>query len=162
MTNKAEAKDVGSIFEGRPKCPPFLRGAMLLALLQTRQTFTGSELAERIGVNDRTLRRYIGELGALGFEVEGRPGFYGGYQLKSVDAIPPLIFSEDEMETILAGLAYIRYPEDEYAERANDLEERIRKLLPEAFLESLRMPLLKKYGEGYQMRVGAKASKSGG
>ena len=162
MTNKAEAKDVGSIFEGRPKCPPFLRGAMLLALLQTGQTFTGSELAERIGVNDRTLRRYIGELGALGFEVEGRPGFYGGYQLKSVDAIPPLIFSEDEMETILAGLAYIRYPEDEYAERANDLEERIRKLLPEAFLESLRMPLLKKYGEGYQMRVEAKAPKSGG
>ena len=162
MTNKAEAKDVGSIFEGRPKCPPFLRGAMLLALLQTGQTFTGSELAERIGVNDRTLRRYIGELGALGFEVEGRPGFYGGYQLKSVDAIPPLIFSEDEMETILAGLAYIRYPEDEYAERANDLEERIRKLLPEAFLESLRMPLLKKYGAGYRMRVEAKAPKSGG
>lgn len=157
MTTDSRRENAGAIFEGRATCPPFLRGALLLTLLQAGGGFTGQELAERLGVNERTLRRYIKDLCALGFEVDSQPGHYGGYYLQSVPATPPIQFQDDEIETILAGLAMLRHPDDEYSERAKNLDIRMQHLLPKSLVNSLSRKLMRKIGEGYQLRQASKS-----
>ncbi|MFJ8648895.1 helix-turn-helix transcriptional regulator [Streptomyces sp. NPDC093546] len=68
----------------------------LLSLLQTRREWSGTELAERLGVTGRTIRRDIGRLRDLGYPVEGTTGHAGGYRLASGTAMPPLLLDDDE------------------------------------------------------------------
>ncbi|GHF70754.1 transcriptional regulator [Streptomyces mashuensis] len=68
----------------------------LLSLLQTRREWSGTELAERLGVTTRTIRRDIDRLRDLGYPVEGTTGHAGGYRLASGTAMPPLILDDDE------------------------------------------------------------------
>ena len=61
----------------------------LIGLFQSRPTWTGPELAERLDVTTRTVRRDIDRLRALGYPVRAGQGVGGGYQLGSGTALPP-------------------------------------------------------------------------
>ncbi|ROO85053.1 putative DNA-binding transcriptional regulator YafY [Actinocorallia herbida] len=68
----------------------------LLSLLQSRADWTGTRLAERLGIGLRTLRRDIQRLRDLGYPVEATPGAAGGYRLGSGASLPPLLLDDEE------------------------------------------------------------------
>lgn len=76
----------------------------MLTLLQARPSWTAPELAERLGVTDRTIRRDITRLRDLGYPVEAEPGPYGGYRLGRGGALPPLLLDDDEAVAVAVGL----------------------------------------------------------
>jgi predicted DNA-binding transcriptional regulator YafY len=76
----------------------------LLSLLQARRDWPGAELAERLGVSGRTIRRDVERLRALGYPVESLTGPAGGYRLRAGAAMPPLLLDEDEAIAIAVGL----------------------------------------------------------
>jgi len=76
----------------------------LLSLLQARRDWPGNELAERLEVSPRTIRRDIGRLRALGYPVESVTGPGGRYRLHAGTAMPPLLLDEDEAIAIAVGL----------------------------------------------------------
>ncbi|BBY95751.1 DeoR family transcriptional regulator [Mycobacterium gallinarum] len=68
----------------------------LLGLLQSRRVWTGEELAERLGVTTRSVRRDVDRLRDLGYPVHASKGHGGGYQLGAGAALPPLLLDPDE------------------------------------------------------------------
>ncbi|MFI9407878.1 helix-turn-helix transcriptional regulator [Nocardia sp. NPDC052316] len=76
----------------------------LLSLLQTRREWTGPELAERLGVTVRTVRRDIERLRALEYPVHAGLGAVGGYRLEAGTALPPLLLDDEEAVAITLGL----------------------------------------------------------
>jgi predicted DNA-binding transcriptional regulator YafY len=72
------------------------RTLRLLSLLQTHRYWPGAELAERLGVSPRTLRRDVDRLRELGYPVEAQRGVDGGYQLAPGAALPPLVIDDEE------------------------------------------------------------------
>jgi predicted DNA-binding transcriptional regulator YafY len=76
----------------------------LLSLLQARRDWPGAELAQRLEVSGRTVRRDVGRLRALGYPVESLTGPAGGYRLRAGTAMPPLLLDEDEAIAIAVGL----------------------------------------------------------
>jgi predicted DNA-binding transcriptional regulator YafY len=76
----------------------------LLSLLQARRDWPGAELAERLAVSGRTIRRDVGRLRALGYPVESLTGPAGRYRLRAGAAMPPLLLDEDEAIAIAVGL----------------------------------------------------------
>lgn len=76
----------------------------VLSLLQARSSWTGAELAERLGVSTRTLRRDITALQDLGYPISTTRGVGGGYHLSPGSTLPPLVVSEEEAATIVLGL----------------------------------------------------------
>ncbi|MFC4494577.1 helix-turn-helix transcriptional regulator [Streptomyces ovatisporus] len=81
------------------------RTLALLVVLQSGKRFTGEELAARLDVPPRTLRRDIGRLRGYGYPVETRPGPGGHYRLAAGQAMPPLVLDDDEAIATLLGLA---------------------------------------------------------
>jgi predicted DNA-binding transcriptional regulator YafY len=79
----------------------------LLSLLQTPRLWPGSELAGRLGVSGRTVRRDIDRLREIGYPVEASAGGRGGYRLTAGAAMPPLLLDDDEAVAIAVGLATI-------------------------------------------------------
>lgn len=76
----------------------------LLSLLQTPREWPGSELAERLDVSPRTIRRDIDRLRDLGYPVEASRGSVGGYRLVAGAAMPPLLLDDEEAVAIAVGL----------------------------------------------------------
>ncbi|MFE6617204.1 helix-turn-helix transcriptional regulator [Amycolatopsis sp. NPDC057786] len=76
----------------------------LLSLLQTPREWPGSELAERLEVSPRTIRRDIDRLRELGYPVEASRGSEGGYRLVAGTAMPPLLLDDEEAVAIAVGL----------------------------------------------------------
>ena len=76
----------------------------LLSLLQTHRYWPGGELAERLEVSPRTLRRDIDRLRELGYDVDASRGVSGGYQLRAGAALPPLLLEDDEAVAIAVAL----------------------------------------------------------
>lgn len=76
----------------------------LLSLLQRRRVWSGSDLVERLGVSDRTLRRDVERLRTLGYRVTATRGLDGGYRLDAGPEAVPLLFSEDESVALAIGL----------------------------------------------------------
>ena len=76
----------------------------LLELLQSGGVRTMTELADRLGVDPRTVRRYVDHLIDLDVPVESVRGRYGGYRLASGYRLPPLMLSDDEALAVLLGL----------------------------------------------------------
>jgi predicted DNA-binding transcriptional regulator YafY len=83
---------------------PTGRVLTLLELLQSGGTRTVAELADRLGVNGRTVRRYVDHLIDLDVPVESVRGRYGGYRLAPGYRLPPLMLSGDEALAVLLGL----------------------------------------------------------
>jgi predicted DNA-binding transcriptional regulator YafY len=76
----------------------------LLSLLQARRDWPGAELAERLEVSGRTIRRDVERLRELGYPVDSLTGPAGGYRLRAGTAIPPLLLDDDEAIAIAVGL----------------------------------------------------------
>jgi len=76
----------------------------LLSLLQGRREWSGQELADRLGVTGRTVRRDVDRLRELGYPVVGTTGVAGGYRLVSGRDLPPLLLEDDEAVAIAVGL----------------------------------------------------------
>jgi predicted DNA-binding transcriptional regulator YafY len=76
----------------------------LLSLLQARRDWSGRELADRLEVSSRTIRRDVERLRGLGYPVESLTGPAGGYRLRAGTAMPPLLLDDDEAIAIAVGL----------------------------------------------------------
>jgi predicted DNA-binding transcriptional regulator YafY len=76
----------------------------LLSLLQARRDWFGPELADRLEVSRRTIRRDVERLRDLGYPVESLTGPAGGYRLRAGTAMPPLLLDDDEAIAIAVGL----------------------------------------------------------
>src|SRR3954451_16805461 len=83
---------------------PTARVLTLLELLQSGGTRTVAELADRLGVEGRTVRRYVDHLIDLDVPVESVRGRYAGYRLAPGYRMPPLMLSDDEALAVLLGL----------------------------------------------------------
>ncbi|WP_202845574.1 helix-turn-helix transcriptional regulator [Luteimonas saliphila] len=76
----------------------------LLALLQSRRFWTGRELAARLDVTERTVRRDVDRLRSLAYPVASSTGLAGGYQLAAGSNLPPLLLDDDEALAVSLGL----------------------------------------------------------
>src|SRR5512134_1990405 len=118
---------------------PTTRLLSVLELLQSRKQMSGSEIAQRLEVDPRTVRRYIVMLQDMGIPVEAERGPYGSYQLRRGHRIPPLMFTESEAIALTLGLLAIRefrFPVEVAAvESALAKTERV---LPEKLLQQAR------------------------
>ena len=76
----------------------------LLSLLQARRDWPGAELADRLAVSGRTIRRDVERLRVLGYPVDSLSGPAGGYRLRAGTAIPPLLLDDEEAIAIAVGL----------------------------------------------------------
>ena len=87
---------------------PTTRVLAVLELLQTHGRMSGAEMASRLGVDGRTLRRYIATLEEIGIPVIAERGRNGGYALIAGFKLPPMMFTEDETLALSIGLLAVR------------------------------------------------------
>ena len=87
---------------------PTSRLLALLELLQARPLTTGREISDRLGIDARTVRRYIGVLQELGIPVEGQRGVGGGYRIRPGYRLPPLMLGDEEAVVVVLGLLATR------------------------------------------------------
>lgn len=87
---------------------PTTRVLAVLELLQTHGRMTGAELARRVRVDVRTLRRYLALLEEMGIPLVAERGRYGGYELVSGFKLPPMMFTSDEALAVAVGLLAAR------------------------------------------------------
>ncbi len=87
---------------------PTTRVLTVLELLQSRQQMSGIELAERLEVDQRTVRRYVTMLQDMGIPVESKRGRHGAYHLRPGFKLPPLMFRDDEAFALTIGLIAAR------------------------------------------------------
>ncbi|WP_205649347.1 YafY family protein [Agromyces sp. LHK192] len=80
------------------------RALKLLSLLQTHRHWTSTELSDRLGITERTVRRDIDRLRELGYRIDSSPGIAGGYRLEAGSALPPLLLDDEEAVAIAIGL----------------------------------------------------------
>jgi predicted DNA-binding transcriptional regulator YafY len=115
---------------------PVTRVLTLLELLQARPGLTGVELARRLEVDERTVRRYALRLTELGVPVEAGRGRYGGYRLMPGYKLPPLMFTEDEAAAVVLGLLAGRRTGLAVGESAGESAlAKIQRVLPAALRE---------------------------
>ncbi|MEU9576453.1 helix-turn-helix transcriptional regulator [Streptomyces chilikensis] len=76
----------------------------LVSLLSSRPTWTCRELAERMAVTDRTVRRDVARLRELGYGIESDPGPWGGYRLGGGTRVPPLVLDDEEALAVAFAL----------------------------------------------------------
>ncbi|MFJ9934278.1 helix-turn-helix transcriptional regulator [Streptomyces virginiae] len=112
---------------------PTGRVLTLLELLQSGGTRTVAELADRLGVEGRTVRRYVDQLIDLDLPVESVRGRYGGYRLAPGYRLPPLMLSDDEALAVVLGLVAGRRAGLTTAERTagETASAKIRRVLPQ-------------------------------
>jgi predicted DNA-binding transcriptional regulator YafY len=87
---------------------PTTRVLAVLELLQSRGNVSGPELSRRVGVDGRTLRRYIAMLEEMGIPIVAERGRFGGYALVAGFKLPPLMFTDDEALALSVGLLAAR------------------------------------------------------
>jgi predicted DNA-binding transcriptional regulator YafY len=88
----------------RPVLDTSARLLRLLSLLQSRPDWGGPELADRLGVTTRTVRRDVDRLRQLGYPVDAAPGADGGYRLGTGASLPPLLLDDDEATAVAVAL----------------------------------------------------------
>ncbi|APV50899.1 transcriptional regulator [Betaproteobacteria bacterium GR16-43] len=87
---------------------PTTRVLAVLELLQSQTQIGGAELAARVGVDRRTLRRYIATLEEMGIPITTEQGRYGGYKLVPGFKLPPMMFTDEEAQALSLGLIAAR------------------------------------------------------
>ncbi len=83
------------------------RALELLAYLQTGRRFSGAELAERLGISPRTVRRDVERLREYGYPVTTQPGPGGFYRLTAGTTLPPMVFDDEEAVATVVGLGLL-------------------------------------------------------
>jgi predicted DNA-binding transcriptional regulator YafY len=111
---------------------PTSRLLELLELLQTQPLATGREIADRLGIDRRTVRRYVAALQALDIPVEGQRGVGGGYRIRPGYRLPPLMLTDDEAVVVALGLVAARQLGLDTASHPVDgASTKIRRVLPD-------------------------------
>lgn len=87
---------------------PSTRLLTILELLQARGRMSGPELAARLEVSPRSVRRYITMLQDMGIPIDGERGRFGRYRLRAGYKLPPLMFTDDEALALTVGLLLVR------------------------------------------------------
>lgn len=108
------------------------RALQLLELLQSAQLRTVAELADRLGVDERTVRRDVARLFDLGVPVEALRGRYGGYRLAPGQRVLPLMFSAEEVVAVFLGLARAQAASPDPGIAAQTALSKIKRALPVA------------------------------
>ena len=106
------------------------RTLQILELLQSSQLRTVSDLADRLGVDDRTIRRDVARLNDLGVPVETIRGRYGGYRLAAGQRVLPIMFSSEEVVTVFLGLSQLQAAAQEPEVVAQTALSKIKRALP--------------------------------
>src|ERR1700684_295271 len=121
---------------------PTARVLTLLELLQSGGVRTVAELAGRLDVDERTVRRYVDHLIDLAVPGESVRGRYGGYRLASGYRMPPLMLSDDEALAVLLGLVGTRRAalQADAALAVESATAKLRRVLPRAL--ALRLDAL--------------------
>lgn len=107
-----------------------VRVLQLLTLLQRRRHWPGSELAERLEVSERTLRRDIDRLRQLGYTIGSDPGVDGGYELRPGPGLAPLLLDDDEAVALAVSLHLATRGETDLAEAAVSALTKVLSILP--------------------------------
>ncbi|MFF2143969.1 helix-turn-helix transcriptional regulator [Kitasatospora sp. NPDC058190] len=117
---------------------PVSRVLALLELLQDRPGLTGAELAARLDVDERTIRRYTARLAELGIPVHAERGRYGGYRLLPGYRLPPLMLNPEEAASVVLGLLAGRSSGLSVGERAAETAlAKIQRVLPPPLRERI-------------------------
>jgi predicted DNA-binding transcriptional regulator YafY len=112
---------------------PTSRLLELLELLQTQPLATGREVADRLGIDRRTVRRYISALQALDIPIEGQRGVGGGYRIRPGYRLPPLMLTDDEAVVVALGLVAARHLGlDTASQPVDGASTKIHRVLPDA------------------------------
>ena len=113
---------------------PLARVLALLDILQAGGTRTLRELSGRLGVDERTVRRYVDHLLDLDVPVESVRGRYGGYRLAPGYRMPPLMLTDDEAVAVLLGLVGTRRAtlQPDTAVAVESATAKVRRVLPRA------------------------------
>ena len=133
---------------------PTSRLLELLELLQARPLTTGREIADRLRIDARTVRRYVAALQELGIPVEGQRGVGGGYRMRPGFRLPPLMLSDDESVAVVFGLvAARRLGFDSTTDSVDSALTKIQRVLPEP---------LRRQVEALETTLGFTASETAG
>jgi predicted DNA-binding transcriptional regulator YafY len=112
---------------------PTSRLLELLELLQTQPLTTGQQIADQLGIDRRTVRRYVATLQELGIPVEGERGVGGGYRVRPGFRLPPLMLSDEEAIVVVLGLlAARRLGLDTPSDSVEGALTKIHRVLPDA------------------------------
>ena len=110
---------------------PATRILALLELLQTHGRLSGSDLAGRLDVTPRTVRRYVAKLEDMGIPITAGFGATGGYELVAGFKLPPMMFTGDEAVAISLGLAAVRgFGLTETAESVAGAQAKLERVMP--------------------------------
>lgn len=110
---------------------PSSRMLALLSLLQVHREWTGDELAGRLTVSPRTLRRDVDRLRELGYRIDSVRGPAGGYRLAAGSDLPPLLFDDDQAVAIALALAVAPASGADIAESAVRALATVRQVMPD-------------------------------
>ncbi len=118
---------------------PTTRVLALLELLQTHRSLGGAEIAERLGVDRRTVRRYVARLEELGIPITTERGPLGGYGLVAGFKLPPMMFTEDEALALSVGLHAARaLGLDVASPGVTSAQAKLERVAPEALKRRIR------------------------
>ena len=118
---------------------PTTRVLALLELLQTHGRMSGAELAARLGVDRRTLRRYVGKLEDIGVPITAERGRTGGYALMPGFKLPPMMFTEDEALALSLGLLAARgLGLAEAAPAVTSAQAKLERIMPDVIRQRVR------------------------
>lgn len=108
----------------------------LLAMFSGRSTWNASELADRLEITTRTLRRDVTRLRDLGYPIASTTGRYGGYELGAGGRLPPLLLDDDEAIAVSVALRELsREADPTLGEAALSASTKLRQVLPETLRE---------------------------
>lgn len=117
---------------------PTTRLLTVLEILQSHGNVSGPELAARLEVDVRNVRRYITMLRDMGIPVESEPGRYGSYYLRAGFRLPPLMFTNPEILAIILGLIAVRRLGLTKAQGVESAAAKIERVLPSELRDRVR------------------------
>ena len=117
---------------------PAIRLLAVLELLQARGRLTGAELAHRLSVNGRTVRRYMVMLEELGIPLTAERGRDGAYLLACGFKLPPMMFTNDEALALAVGLVAARGLGAGAASAISSAQAKLERVMPEKLKRRLR------------------------
>ncbi len=115
---------------------PTMRLLTILELLQSKAEVSGQELAQKLEVEERSIRRYIMMLRDLGIPIDGERGRHGGYSLQPGFRLPPLMFNKDEITAVMLGLMLAREMSITSLPAIESAAAKIARVLPEELQQS--------------------------
>jgi predicted DNA-binding transcriptional regulator YafY len=118
---------------------PTTRVLAVLELLQTHGQLSGAEISARLGIDARTVRRYIVTLEDIGIPITTRRGRDGGYALMAGFKLPPMMFTDDEALALSVGLlAARRFALSEAAPAAASAQAKLERIMPATLKRRVR------------------------